>query len=174
VINNNGLLDGDGRVSAVLVNNAGGEVQVDMGHTLRFMAAGNTNSSALHLSGGTARFDHDLTNASGGLISGRGTLIANGGLINKGTLAFSGGTTDLYGDVNNPNGGGIIVSGNETLTFYDDLVHKDAEIRVSSGSSAVFFGAVSGAAPAPARVPCFSRVPSTPATARLSSPRAVT
>ncbi|MEN8109068.1 MAG: hypothetical protein ABFS22_13825, partial [Pseudomonadota bacterium] len=144
-ISNNGLLNGDGRISAVLTNNVGGEVQVASGDTLRFTAAGNTNSGEIILAGGTARFDQDLTNTAGGVISGRGTLYADAGLSNQGNIGLSGGFTDLHGDINNVSGGSIIVSGNATASFYDDVVHNGTEIRVSSGSSAVFFGAVSGA-----------------------------
>lgn len=95
--------------------------------------------------GGEVEFTRDLTNAAGGVITGRGTLIASGGLTNQGNIGLSSGTTDIFGDVNNTSGGSIIVSGNGTATFYDDLVHNGTEIRVSSGSNAVFFGAVSGA-----------------------------
>jgi T5SS/PEP-CTERM-associated repeat protein len=144
-ISNNGLLDGDGRISAVLTNNAGGEVQVGSGDTLRFTAAGNSNSGQINLSGGTARFDEDLDNMAGGVIAGRGALYANGGLTNQGDINLSSGTTDVHGDVNNTAGGAIIVSGNGTATFFGDVVHNGTEIRVSTGSSAVFFGAVSGA-----------------------------
>ncbi|MDH3948810.1 MAG: hypothetical protein OEU74_07600, partial [Gammaproteobacteria bacterium] len=142
-ISNNGLLNGDGHITAVLTNNVGGEVQVASGDTLRFTAAGNTNSGEIILAGGTARFDQDLTNTVGGVISGRGTLYAEAGLTNQGNIGLSGGFTDLHGDINNS--GSIIVSGNATTSFYDDLVHNGTEIRVSSGSSAVFFGTVSGA-----------------------------
>jgi hypothetical protein len=144
-LTNNGLLNGDGRVSAVLTNNAGGEVAVSNGDTLKFAASGNTNSGEINLTGGTARFDQDLTNASGGLISGRGTLIATGGLTNQGNIGLSSDNTDIFGDVNNASGGAIIVSDSGTATFYDDVVHNGTEIRVSDGSQAVFFGAVSGA-----------------------------
>jgi len=144
-LGNNGLLNGDGRVSAVLTNNAGGEVQVGSGDTLRFTAAGNSNSGEINLSSGTARFDQDLTNASGGVIAGRGTLIAEAGLTNDGDLNLSGGTTDIFGNVNNTSTGGIIVTGGSTMTLFDDLVHNGTDkIRVSAGSQLVIFGTASG------------------------------
>jgi T5SS/PEP-CTERM-associated repeat protein len=144
-LGNNGLLNGDGRVSAVLTNNASGEVQVGSGDTLRFSAAGNSNSGEINLSSGTARFDQDLTNASGGVIAGRGTLIADAGLTNDGDLNLSGGTTDIFGNVNNTGTGGIIVTGGSTTTLFDDLVHNGTDkIRVTEGSQLVIFGTASG------------------------------
>ena len=143
-LTNNGLLGGNGRVSASLTNNAGGEVDASAGNSVRFTGSGNTNWGDINLTGGTARFDQDLTNFNGGFIAGRGTLVTNGGLTNHGIIALSGGNTDILGDVNNSSGK-IVVSGNGTVTFYDDLVHNGSEIRVSSGSSAVFFGGMSGA-----------------------------
>ena len=65
-------------------------------------------------------------------------------MTNQGDINLSGGTTDVYGNVNNAAGASIIVSGNATATFYDDMVHEGDEIRVSDGSNAVFFGTVSG------------------------------
>ncbi len=42
-------------------------------------------------------------------------------------------------------GGQIIVSGNSNVTFYGPVVHNGDLFRVSAGSTAVFFGHVSGA-----------------------------
>ena len=41
--------------------------------------------------------------------------------------------------------GQIIVSGNSNVTFYDAVVHNGSLFRVSPGSTAIFFGPVSGA-----------------------------
>lgn len=146
-LTNNGLLTGNGRVTATTDNTATGEVRVSSGDTLGLSGAGNShsNSGSINLLGGTLDVDGDLTNTSAGVIAGRGTLIAAGGLNNQGSIALSSGTTDVFGDVSNDIGGSIIVSGNGTATFFDNVVHNGSEIRVSSGSSAVFFGAVSGA-----------------------------
>jgi len=146
-LTNHGLVSGSGRISATINNTGTGEIQADPLKTLRFTAAGNSNSGKIQLSNGNVRFDQDLTNLAGGTISGRGTLVVNGGLNNQGTIAFSGGFSDVYGNVNNNGTAKVIVSGNSTSTFYDDLVHNGSEIRVSAGSSAVFFGTVSGAGP---------------------------
>jgi hypothetical protein len=146
-LDNNGLIHGTGTVSATFTNNAGGEVRADAGDTLTFTASNNSNAGEINLTGGTVAFTQDVLNLGTGFISGRGVLVADGGLTNQGNIALSSGTTDIYGDVNNASGGAITVSGNGTATFYDDVVHNGSEIRVSNGSNAVFFGSVSGSGP---------------------------
>ncbi len=147
-LNNAGRITGIGQVSASLNNMSAGEVRAAAGNDMVFAGAGNTNNGRITLLGGSADFTQGLTNGSTGMISGRGTLAtgttAVTGLTNQGNLALSG-TTDIIGDVTNTGTGRIVVSGGATATFYDDVVHNGSEIRVSSGSQAVFFGAVSGA-----------------------------
>lgn len=143
IINNAGLLTGTGNVGATL-NNASGEVRVITGDELIFTGTANYNNSQINLAGGTARFNEDLVNTLLGVINGRGTLVVDGGLTNQGSINLSSGTTDIHGNVSNTAGSSIIVSGNGTATFYDDMAHNGDEIRVSDGSNAVFFGTVSG------------------------------
>ncbi len=144
-LNNQALLHGDGRISTVLNNTSTGQVRASTGDRLAFTGTGNTNAGSINILGGTVEFTDTLTNTSTGFISGRGTLIASGGLDNQGILVFSGGLTDVLGDVTNSSGGRIITSGGGTTTFFDDVVHNGAEIRTSAGSSTVFLGDVSGA-----------------------------
>ena len=145
-LNNAGILSGSGQVSSVLNNAAGGEIRANAGDALVFAGTGNTNSDRISLLGGSVDFQQGLSNT--GLIAGHGILAMGSSaatrLENKGNLAISG-TTDIIGDVNNTGSGVIVVSGGAAATFYDDVVHNGAEIRVSEGSRAVFFGAVSGA-----------------------------
>lgn len=48
-----------------------------------------------------------------------------------------------YGSVTNNSGGKVILSGNSQTTFFDNLeVKSGGELRVSAGSTAVFFGTV--------------------------------
>jgi len=144
-LNNAGMLTGSGQISTVLNNTAGGEVRANIGDELIFTETGNSNSNRISMLGGTVDFKQGLTNNANGLISGHGTVVTGSttatGLDNQGSLAFSG-DTDIIGDVSNT--GKIIVSGGATTTFHDDVVHNGSEIRVSAGSQAVFFGAVSG------------------------------
>ena len=143
----NAIING-GRIEAVggtlslggsLVNGAAGTLAAPTGGRV-FIAGGlATNLGIISLDGGT--FDNNgaaLVNS--GQISGRGTLLT-GGLTNNGGIGFSAGVTDVYGDVTNPSGGRITVTGGATATFYDDVVHNaGAVFQVSEGSAVVLFG----------------------------------
>jgi T5SS/PEP-CTERM-associated repeat protein len=146
-ISNDGVIRGTGRIDGALANNASGEVRVEVGHTLTF-ASSASNSGDVRLLGGIAHFHGPVTNNATGRITGRGTIIASGGLNNQGHIAFSGGITDLYGDVvNDTNDGavGITVSGNADITFWGDVTNTSGLFRVSADSSATFFGGYGGA-----------------------------
>jgi hypothetical protein len=98
--------------------------------------------------GGIADFHGTLTNTASGRITGRGTLIASGGLVNQGHVALSNGITDVYGDVSNDTNDpavGITVSGNADATFWGDVTNTSGLFRVAAGSSATFFGGFGGA-----------------------------
>ena len=164
---NSGLITGDGTIGKSLANNSGGEVRAAAGQRLIFTGAatnGGTghvevsaggdlqfqstlaNASAIDVIGGTFRVEGATTNAaSTGRITGRDAILRfNGGLANSGSLAFSFGTSDVFGDIANAAATGrIVVSGNSNATFYDDLVNNGS-VQVSTGSTAVYFGAVSG------------------------------
>lgn len=145
-LNNSGLVIGNGRLAARLSNAAGGQVRVGSGELMQFAGSGDSsNHGALNILGGTLEVAHTLTNHADGTIAGRGTLIVGEQLDNAGRINISGGVTDMIGDVRNLTGSSIIVSGGSTLTLFDDFIHNGTEFRVSAGSAAVFFGAVSGA-----------------------------
>lgn len=147
---NDGVLRGDGTIAASVRNGAAGEVVVPQGKTLRLLAAPEANAGLINLQGGTAAFSTPLVNAVGGRITGRGAVKTSGtGLTNLGHIALSNGITDIFGDVVNASGvatRGISISGNADVTFWDDVGNAAGSLfRVSSGSSATFFGAYSGA-----------------------------
>jgi hypothetical protein len=108
----------------------------------------NVNAGRIYLQDGTLDFHQSLTNQSTGQILGRGTLMT-GGIANQGHIALSSGITDVFGDVSNNTGSatrGISVSGNADVTFWDDVTNVAGSLfRVSSGSSATFFGTFAGA-----------------------------
>ena len=66
-------------------------------------------------------------------------------------MNFSAGTTDVFGNINMTGGGGgsarVIASGGSTTTFYNGFIHNGAEVRASTNSTIVFFGAVTGSGP---------------------------
>src|SRR5207253_2745156 len=128
---------------------------VDASQRLVFTGGTNTNNlnGTIEMTGGTVEFTGLLTNAAGGLISGRGVFrgstanVSATGLSNSGAVAFSAGTSDVYGKVQNLSGGQIVSAGGGVLTFHDDVTHNGTEIRTGAGSRTVFFGAESGAGP---------------------------
>ncbi len=55
-LTNQGLITGDGRINAALVNNAQGEVRAVDAQRLTFTGASNVNNGVIHLNGATADF----------------------------------------------------------------------------------------------------------------------
>jgi hypothetical protein len=128
---NSGTLHGSGTVGAALVNY----------NRLQAIGAQITVTGSLNNANPTSQID--ARNA---------VLQLSGGLENHGSLNFSFGTSDVFGVVTNSPadpmamtpGGQIIISGNSNVTFYDPVVHKGDAFRISTGSTVVFFGLVSG------------------------------
>jgi hypothetical protein len=150
-LTNNGLIRGDGVISKPLTN-AAGEIRAESGKRIKIAAANGANNGKINLQGGTVEFSQALMNANGtpGEIVGRGTLIVGTtGLTNNGNIALSGGLSDVFGDVNNSTGlanTGITISGSANVTFWDDVTNGAGSLfKVSTGSSATFFGTYAGA-----------------------------
>ena len=126
-----------------------GSLVAGSGATLVVSAGLGQNRGTIRLAGGS--FDnngHGLENAAMGVISGFGTLSA-GSVRNQGRMLLSGGVSEVHAEVLNAAGGGglaagqIILSGNSNTTFYGTVdVESGAELRVSTGSVATFFGLV--------------------------------
>lgn len=129
-LTNAGRIIGSGRIDGPVVNL--GDIE----------AIGTASSLA------EMRFTGPITNTDAGDIFIRdGVMRFDGGLTNHGLLgiAFSGtGRGDVFGDIDNQAGGQIIVSGNSNATFYDNLTNN-GELRLTAGTTTVFFGNVSGA-----------------------------
>ncbi len=160
VLTNNSVVTGSGRINAQLNNTTIGEVRVAASEHLIFTASNNTNVGRIEAIGGALgqaelEFTQDLINTSTGQMSVRNaTLRFNGGLQNQGLIAMSFGTTDVFGFVRTLPSviiggttiaglGKIIISGNSNATFFDD-VDNDGVIQVATGSTAVYFGTVTG------------------------------
>ncbi len=141
-ITNQGLVTGDGQLGGTFTNAIGGELRGEPGRSLKLTGPGNANSGQINLLGGLVEFTQGLTNNAGGLISGNGSLIVRGGLVNHGTMNFSG-SANVVGDVTNSATGKVISSGGGPTTFFDDVVNN-GEIRTSPGGFTVFFGSLSG------------------------------
>jgi T5SS/PEP-CTERM-associated repeat protein len=141
-VTNQGLVTGDGQIGGTFVNTAAGELRAEPGRSLTLTGAGNTNAGQINLYGGMLDFTQNLTNNAGAFISGNGSLIVGGGLVNQGTMNFAG-TANIVGDVTNSATGKIISGGGGATIFFDDVTNN-GEIRTSTNGFTVFFGSVSG------------------------------
>ena len=147
MLTNTGVLTGSGTVTAIIDNQASGEVRVDTGESLQIANGGaHTNAGTIRAFGGDLEITGALTNAvSTGLIAARDAILQfSGGLTNHGSMGLSFGTTDVFGDITNSATGQIVVSGNSNATFWEDVANAGS-ITTSTGSTSVFFGSVSGA-----------------------------
>lgn len=144
-ITNTGIITGDGMIAKPLTNSAGGQLRAEAGKTLFFTGAIAANAGTFSLEGGTLEFTTAITNSASGVINGSGKL-RSALLTNNGNIGLSG-DSNFYGDVTNAVGSRIIISGGSTTTFFDDVIHNGTEIRTSSNSASLFFGAVSGPGP---------------------------
>ena len=148
---NTGLVRGGGTIDNRMVNSAGGQIRVASGRRLhltdnleqgnagRIDVVGNTTQAA------EIEFDGRLTNAkiTGNITARHAILRFNGGLTNQGSVGISFGTSDVYGNVDNQAGASITVTGYSQVTFWDDLTNNGT-VKVSEGSTAVYFGKISG------------------------------
>ena len=139
--NNSGTLHGSGTVGNYLYNY--GHIQAINSQML--FTAPATNGVVI---------DQNNQPVAIGQIEARNALLQfNAGLSNQGQFNFSFGTSDVFGAINNvaadpighTPGGQIIISGNSNVTFYDAVVQNGDVFRISTGSTAIFFGPVSGA-----------------------------
>lgn len=125
---NAGVIRGSGRIEGTLLSNRG-----------------DINAIGEHII-----FDLPVTNVLAfGIINASSLSILEfrSGITNDNSLAFSFGNSNVFGDITNGSSGRIVVSGNSEVTFWDDLVHNGTDVKVSSGSTAVFFGNISGPGP---------------------------
>lgn len=149
-VSNDGMITGNGDVIASIYNNVGGRIQAGMGNRLHFGDGadyGNhVNNGLVELTGGTIHFDGHLDNNVSGVIKGYGTLQVdnqwdNIGLNNMGSVYLTG-NAGIIGNVNNKSL--IALSGTGPNVFYNNM-KNNGEIRVSTGSQAIFLGQYSGA-----------------------------
>ena len=141
-LENFGLIHGQGRITAIVENDSGGEIRAEANQRVNLQGTNGLNQGLISLQGGTLEFSQPLTNDTTGRITGRGTLIIDGaGLTNQGNVQFSAGLTDVYGTVSNSAGATIITSGGGTTTFWNDVTNAGL-IRTSTACTSAFFGTV--------------------------------
>lgn len=146
VISNNGVIRGSGSVANILANNPSGEVRLSTGDRMVFSAAGNSNAGKIEVLGGEIEFKQGLNNQETlAAFFARNAILRFGGtgLINSGSLDVTFGTTDVFGNITNDTGAEIILTGKSSTTFYDDVTNNGS-LKVSQGSTAVFFGDLQG------------------------------
>ena len=149
-VNNAGLVRGDGKVTAALNNIAGGE---DSCRGRQAAQVGRFQQSERRIGepAGRHRRVHPTPDQRRRRPDPRPRHAEGGGagLVNHGHMALSSGITDVFGDVFNDTSDaakGISISGNADVTFWDDVENAaGSQFRVSSGSSATFFGTFGGA-----------------------------
>jgi T5SS/PEP-CTERM-associated repeat protein len=145
-MSNNGTLRGAGNVNLGFTNT--GQVIIGSGERMEFSGGQSggsfTNLGLVSVIHGEAVFNATFNNSAAGAISGHdSTLRFNAGLGNGGSLLFTSGQSDVFGAI--ANFGKVIVSGGGTATFYNPITNSAfGELRVSTGATGVFFGAVNG------------------------------
>jgi T5SS/PEP-CTERM-associated repeat protein len=119
---NHGTLAGSGLVEGTL-RNVDGELRVNSADRLR-LTGPVTNLGRIEARSGEAEFDSLLVNESAGRIVGRdGVFRFDGGLANSGRLELAVGQSEVFGRVENLEGGEIVVARPATATFYDDIAN---------------------------------------------------
>ncbi len=150
-IDNEGVIQGNGRINAFISNSRRGEIRVATGETMQLTlpSFGLRNNNLVSVIGGTLESVGSVSNeSSGDIFAQNANLRFRDGLSNQGRLLVSFGNANIFGDVHNEStnaggGGQVIVSGDATATFLGDM-DNDASIIVTSDSSAVFFGDYTG------------------------------
>lgn len=169
VLNNMGLLQGNGSVAASVFNGVGGTIepiggtltlsstlpqnfgliQIGAGNKLWLRSGMDYNQGQIVLSGGTLQVSGSgIGNQGAGNISGWGQIVTSGNLDNFSRLQFTGGSSQVQaaGGVNNYAGAQIIASGNANVSFMQGVsLQSGSELRVSDGAVVTFFGPVTAA-----------------------------
>ncbi|MFN7727374.1 MAG: choice-of-anchor tandem repeat NxxGxxAF-containing protein [Rubrivivax sp.] len=153
------------RLDTNVNNTSTGRVRVDSGETLQLFGKAHLNAGVVEVNGGRLETSGSFTNAKAATVDLKNaTVVAEGawrndagarlmlnearltttaGLNNAGQVQITSGSSEFFGKVVNEAGGQILLSGQGTTTFYDNVeAQKSSELRVSTGATAVFFGAV--------------------------------
>jgi len=145
----NGVLAGSGRVTGDTSVLAGATVSLQAGDSMQFVGGSFTNAGQVRalgsaLAGAQFTATGPVLNDSGARWHTQNAILDfRGGFINRGQLSFVSGSSNVFGKVRNEAGGQIVLSGSGNTAFYDTVeVQGGAELRVSAGSTATFFGTV--------------------------------
>ncbi|MEN1680035.1 MAG: hypothetical protein AAGJ46_10605 [Planctomycetota bacterium] len=141
-LENEGRVEGFGVIEGQVLNRSSGQITVRAGERMTFVGLIGDGLDTIINDGGITLLGGELdvhgpfsTGVSGALV-GEDATIRSERLFNAGSLAFTSGHSRVYGDVLNSNR--VIVSGDASVTFFDDF-NNLATTQVSSGATAVFF-----------------------------------
>ncbi len=145
-LDSGGVLRGNGRHQGDVTVGSLGRVEVGSGQTLQL--AGSLEQTGLvdvRAASGVARLEvTDTWSARGQTHLLNAEVRAQGGLVNFGHLNISG-FSQVLGDVDNRSAGRIAVSGASSEAVFWDTLVNNGSVNVTAGSTATFFGAVTGA-----------------------------
>jgi hypothetical protein len=140
-VTNTGLIQGYGKVASAVTNT--GSIQAS-GGTLTLTQAISNGGNLIASNASTLLFQGGLTANSGNIRINGGALDNTGyTLRNSGLIQASTGVGQIYGDLTGLAGSKLIVSGGGSLSLYNTVdIQSGAELRVSAGAIATFFGQV--------------------------------
>jgi len=144
-LSNSGRIVGNGSIAADLTQTAAGQLRVGAGESMLLSGTGHSNAGSIEVrNGGELEVNGALSQtASGRTLLDNATVRFNGGMTNAGQVTVGFGGASVFGNMVNAAGGRVIVSGNSQATFYDTVeAQAGSELRVSAGSTALFFGQV--------------------------------
>jgi len=151
-LDNRGVVTGNGRIEANLINRGGGAGGVQVGAGQHLTLAGTVHSMAdgsrsRVQDGGTLAFEGRVVNQGGATVEIRRGVLQLGYGVNRmqngGLVLVGNGRAEMLGDVTNGVRGLIHATEGADLTVWDALAN-DGEVRVSGGARIVYAGAVSG------------------------------
>jgi len=151
-LDNHGLVTGNGRIEANLINRGGGApgVQVGAGQHLTLAGTAHTAADASRINirdGGTLAFEGRFVNQGGAVLAiDRGTLQLGYGatrMDNGGQVLVGSGRAEILGDINNTPRGLLHAHDGADLTVWDTL-RNDGEVRADTGARIVYALGVSG------------------------------
>lgn len=146
-LGNNATVTGSGRLAGALALGSGGRVLVGNGQSMQLagnVANGGRIDAQSTSSRSTLEIGGALNNAAGSEMNlMNADVYAHGGTTNAGRMSLYGLNTHS-GAVTNQSGGQVNVSGpSSEAVFWDNFVNNGA-VNVTAGSTATFFGVVSG------------------------------
>ena len=137
LLNNAGLIQGDGIVAAPLVNSPGGQIALAAGDWLTLRNLSLNQGSITNLGGILDLLGASFTNA--GVMSGYGNFWGNA-MVNQGSVSFRGGAASVYGNYLNTTGATTVADG-VTASFYGTVTNSGTMQGINGGALR-FYGTV--------------------------------